>query len=158
MPTYLYECGKCHHEFGVIKTLLLLDSPEHCPVCKTRAKRVITRVNLTGSNKEKGEDQVAEFVLAEHTGYKSQTHYEVEMEKRSKIAAQKGIPEQLALSAKSPFGSTAVPPTVAEIKQHKKLTEAYVNAHLTKKFDKAFDTKKKLNRLETQVKNRKKKL
>lgn len=135
---------------------MLLNSAEECPACNGPAKRIITKVRFAGANKEKGEDQVAEFVLAEHSGYKSQMHYEVEMEKRSKIAAQKGIPEQLALTAKSPFGQTTVPPTVSEIKQHKRLAGEYVNAHLTKRFDKAIETKRKMDGLEKRVKSRKK--
>jgi len=39
MPTYEYECGKCHHRFEVFQSIK--DSPEKkCPECRGRVKRL----------------------------------------------------------------------------------------------------------------------
>jgi putative FmdB family regulatory protein len=43
MPTYDYECEKCHHQFEVRKSYTE-DAAAHCPQCKGKAGRIIKTV------------------------------------------------------------------------------------------------------------------
>ena len=43
MPTYDYECKKCHHRFELKKGFNEVSSAK-CPECKGKAERIITSV------------------------------------------------------------------------------------------------------------------
>jgi putative FmdB family regulatory protein len=43
MPTYEYECNKCHHRFDLLRSFKD-DSDVHCPKCKGKAGRIFTSV------------------------------------------------------------------------------------------------------------------
>ncbi len=40
MPTYEYECQKCHHQFELFKSIKD-ESAKRCPKCKGKTKRLI---------------------------------------------------------------------------------------------------------------------
>ena len=42
MPTYVYECTACGHNFDVFSKMSAKPTPRKCPVCGGRANRQIT--------------------------------------------------------------------------------------------------------------------
>ena len=42
MPYYEYECKKCHQNFSVHKPMRFADTPEKCPVCNKKARKIIS--------------------------------------------------------------------------------------------------------------------
>ena len=46
MPTYEYECKKCHFKFTVLKSMKDMDKAEKCPFCKKEAKKKVAISNF----------------------------------------------------------------------------------------------------------------